>query len=182
MKYHPRTFAVSDPHFGHPGICKFTTNEGLPLRPWDDVAQMDEDMVEYWNETVRPEDKVYCLGDMAMRKRTLAIMRRLNGDKVLIKGNHDIEHLKEYVRYFRDVRAYHVLNKVLFSHIPIHPDCQARFRGQVHGHLHSNHIMKDGQRDPWYLNICVEQTNFRPILLDEVFARLEAQQITVACQ
>ena len=28
---------VSDTHFGHTGVCKFTRNDGVTkLRPWDD--------------------------------------------------------------------------------------------------------------------------------------------------
>lgn len=48
-------FLVSDTHFGHQNICKFKNNDGTPLRPWDDVAEMDEEMVKRWNDTI-------CLG------------------------------------------------------------------------------------------------------------------------
>lgn len=64
------------------------------MRPFTSTEEMDETMVDNWNRVVRPQDKVYHLGDIAMSKRPLhAIMPRLNGEKVLIKGNHDIEKL-----------------------------------------------------------------------------------------
>ena len=84
------TFVVSDTHFGHAGVCRFLRDDGTKLRPWDTVEEMDEYMVEAWNNTVRPQDKVYHVGDVVMNRRCLKIMERLNGDKVLIKGNHDI--------------------------------------------------------------------------------------------
>ena len=98
-----------------------------------------------------------------------AVLYRAHGDKVLIKGNHDILKLKEYAEYFRDVRAYHVLHRMLLSHIPIHWGSLGRFSCNIHGHLHSRKVMTpQGDPDLCYLNVCVEQTNFRPVSLDEV--------------
>ena len=43
----PSVFLVSDTHFGHTGVCRFTRNDGVTkLRPWDDPAEMDEAMVK----------------------------------------------------------------------------------------------------------------------------------------
>ena len=82
----PSVFLVSDTHFGHAGVCRFTTQTGEKLRPWDNADEMDEAMVEMWNETVKPTDKVYHLGDVVINRKAMGIMRRLNGDKVLIRG------------------------------------------------------------------------------------------------
>ena len=80
----PAVFLVSDTHFGHAGVCHFTRNDGVTkLRPWTDPDEMDEEMVKRWNETVRPNDKVYHLGDVVINRKALKIMSRLNGDKVL---------------------------------------------------------------------------------------------------
>lgn len=172
------TFIVSDTHFGHAGVCKFLREDGTKLRPWDSPEDMDEEMVKRWNETVRPTDKVYHLGDVVINRRALKTLSRLNGDKVLIKGNHDIFRLEEYTTYFRDIRAYHILNNIVFSHIPIHSESKGRFKGNVHGHLHSNRVKTvDGSIDPWYWCACVEHTDFRPILLDDVYKKLEAQNV-----
>ncbi len=107
----PSVFLVSDTHFGHLGVCKFTRNDGVTkLRPWDNPEEMDEEMVKRWNETVKPTDKVYHLGDVVINRKALGIMRRLNGDKVLIRGNHDIFRDEEYREHFRELRAYHVMD------------------------------------------------------------------------
>ena len=119
----PAVFLTSDTHFGHTGVCRFTRNDGVTkLRPWTDPDEMDEEMVKRWNETVRPNDKVYHLGDVVINRKALKIMSRLNGDKVLIRGNHDIFRDDEYRLYFRELRAYHVMNGMILSHIPIHEE------------------------------------------------------------
>jgi calcineurin-like phosphoesterase family protein len=82
----PAVFLVSDTHFGHAGVCRFLRKDGTKLRPWENPEEMDEHMVKAWNETVRPNDKVYHLGDVVINRKALKTLGRLNGDKVLIRG------------------------------------------------------------------------------------------------
>ena len=176
----PAVFLVSDTHFGHLGVCKFMGPDGVTkLRPWDSPEEMDEEMVKRWNETVRPNDKVYHLGDVVINRKALKTLSRLNGDKVLIKGNHDIFRLEDYTPYFRDIRAYHVMNGCILSHIPVHESNLGRFGTNIHGHLHAHRVMKmDYGReivDPRYHCVCVEQTDFRPILVEDVFKRIVSE-------
>ena len=180
----PSVFLVSDTHFGHTGVCRFTRNDGVTkLRPWDDADEMDEAMVKAWNERVKPTDKVYHLGDVVINRKALAILRRLNGDKVLIRGNHDIFKDEDYRAHFRELRAYHVMNGMILSHIPIHPESLGRFGVNIHGHLHANRVMMEPAGtygipviDPRYHCVCVEQTpDFAPILFEDVIKRIEAE-------
>jgi calcineurin-like phosphoesterase family protein len=179
----PSVFLVSDTHFGHAGVCRFTRNDGVTkLRPWDSAEEMDEAMVAAWNERVRPTDKVYHLGDVVINRKALGIMRRLNGDKVLIRGNHDIFRDDEYREHFRELRAYHVMNGMILSHIPIHSESLGRFGVNIHGHLHANRVMLPGFNgkitdivDVRYHCVCVEQTDFAPILFEDVIRRIEAE-------
>jgi calcineurin-like phosphoesterase family protein len=179
----PSVFLVSDTHFGHAGVCRFTRNDGVTkLRPWTDPAEMDEFMVRAWNERVRPNDKVYHLGDVVMSRKSLPIMNRLNGDKVLIRGNHDIFKDEDYTPYFRSLRGYHVMNGMILSHIPVHPESLGRFGVNIHGHLHANRVMLSGFNgkitdivDTRYHCVCVEQTDFAPILFEDVIKRIRAE-------
>jgi calcineurin-like phosphoesterase family protein len=176
----PAVFLVSDTHFGHAGVCRFTRDDGVTkLRPWDSAEEMDEAMIEAWNERVRPNDKVYHLGDVVINRRAMATLSRLNGDKVLIRGNHDIFRDDEYRKYFRELRAYHVMNGLILSHIPIHEESLGRFGTNIHGHLHSNRVMKLDTYlnrkivDVRYHCVCVEQTpDFAPILFEDVLKRI----------
>jgi calcineurin-like phosphoesterase family protein len=186
----PATFLVSDTHFGHAGVCRFTHPDDatVKLRPWDDPDEMDEEMVRRWNETVRPSDKVYHLGDVVINRKALRTLHRLNGDKVLIRGNHDIFRDEEYRTYFRELRAYHVLNGMILSHIPVHEASIGRFGVNIHGHLHASRVKrargvdaKTGavlygtENDVRYHCVCVEQTDFRPILLEDVYKRIREE-------
>lgn len=175
----PAVFLVSDTHFGHLGVCKFLRDDGTKLRPWTDSNEMDEEMVKRWNETVRPNDKVYHLGDVVMHRKSLSILHRLNGDKVLIKGNHDIFKLEDYTPYFRDIRAYHLMNGVILSHVPVHTESLGRFGANIHGHLHYNRVLKNDKNklviNPDYLCVSVEHTDYRPILLEHAFKRIVEQ-------
>lgn len=165
-------YLVSDTHFGHQGVCKFLRSDGTKLRPWDDADVMTKDMIEYWNDTVKPKDKVYHLGDVVINRRYLKVLGDLHGDKVLIKGNHDLFKLSDYTPYFRDIRAYWPMNGFLLSHIPVNENQFSRWKGNIHGHLHSN-VMAD----PRYMNVCVEHTNWRPILFEEVLRRYKEKGI-----
>ena len=183
------TFLVSDTHFGHAGVCHFTESDGVTkIRPWTDPNEMDEEMVRRWNDTVRPSDKVYHLGDVVINRKSLRILHRLNGDKVLIRGNHDIFRDEEYRTYFRELRAYHVLNGMILSHIPVHEASLGRFGVNIHGHTHTNRVKRacgvdaktgtvlySDENDVRYHCVCVEQTDFRPILLEDVYKRIEAE-------
>ena len=185
----PEVFLVSDTHFGHAGVCRFTRNDGVTkLRPWTDPDEMDEFMVRAWNERVRPTDKVYHLGDVVINRKSLPIMNRLNGDKVLIRGNHDIFKDEDYTPYFRSLRGYHVMNGMILSHIPVHPESLGRFGVNIHGHLHANRVKKirgvnvktgellyTDENDVRYHCVCVEQTDFAPILFEDVIKRIRAE-------
>lgn len=179
----PAIFLVSDTHFGHAGVCRFLRADGTKLRPWDNPDEMDEEMIRRWNDTVRPNDKVYHLGDVVINRKALKTLWRLNGDKVLIRGNHDIFRDEEYREHFRELRAYHVMNGMILSHIPIHTESLARFGTNIHGHLHANRVMAETRGkweiDPRYHCVCVEQTDFAPILFEDVIKRIKEEGGTV---
>ena len=189
----PAVFLVSDTHFGHAGVCRFTRADGVTkLRPWDDPQEMDEAMIAAWNERVKPTDKIYHLGDVVINRKSLKTLARLNGDKVLIRGNHDIFRDDEYREYFRELRAYHVMNGLILSHIPVHEASLGRFGCNIHVHLHASRVMKargvdartgeilySDEIDPRYWCACVEQTDFAPILFEDVLKRITEQGGTV---
>jgi calcineurin-like phosphoesterase family protein len=164
-----KTFLIADTHFGHLGVCRFTKDDGTKLRPWTDYVEMDNVLVENWNRVVSDKDKVYLLGDVLINRRAFPTLGRLNGKKVLVKGNHDIFRLKEYTKFFYDIRAYHVLDNLLLSHIPVHPDSKGRFRGNIHGHLHSGRVKEaGGDIDPWYYCVSAEHLDYTPIDFEKV--------------
>ena len=167
-------FFISDTHFGHANMCKFLNYDGTRVRPFDDWQECDELMVQNWNEMIRSHDKVYFCGDLSMHKNIAdKIMPRLNGKKCLIRGNHDTFQLKWYSLWFYDVRGCYNFESFLMTHVPIHPDSKARFKMNIHGHLHGGYVFKrneDGTvvKDPWYRNVCVDANNYRPIPYEQI--------------
>ena len=133
-------------------------------------------MVENWNRVVGKHDTIYHLGDVVIPRPSLKILNRLNGRKILIRGNHDQGALKDFSQYFEDVRGAfffkpgsHFLGGLVLTHIPVHPDClSGHYRGNVHGHLHCHQVMINGEVDRRYFSACVEQNNFTPVALDTV--------------
>lgn len=126
---------------------------------------MNEYMVNKWNSVVRPGDKVYHLGDVVMKTGAWAfeIINRLNGNIVLIKGNHDRARLNVYANHFKDVRSeIHMKtgegDMVVFSHRPIRLAGMDSLTFNVHGHIHQNII--DDMR---YINMSVEAINYTPV-------------------
>lgn len=186
-------FSISDTHFGHANTwAKFTLEDGTPLRPFTSTEEMDDAMVERWNAKVTNKDTVYHLGDVVIARRHLETVKRLNGRKILVKGNHDIFSDQDYYDAgFESIHGVRVfVDQWVFSHIPLHPDCVTeRFRVNVHGHLHGNEVTRKiyhggpytddeswyDEIDPRYLSMCVEQTNFEPQSFEEIEARIQAR-------
>ncbi len=158
---------VSDTHFGHENIIRYCA------RPFANAAEMDAAMIERWNAVVKPEDHVWHLGDVAMRTHAMrAIVPQLHGHKRLLRGNHDIFATADYVKVgFKEVAAYRVIDNVICSHIPIHElSLKLQWLGNIHGHIHERPSF-----GPRYLNVSVEQTDYRPITLEDAKARLRKQ-------
>lgn len=175
-----KTWVAADLHLGHANICKFTREDGSPLRPWDDVAEMDAEIIRRWNERVRDQDRVYVLGDCVINRRALPMLGQLKGRKCLVKGNHDIFRLSDYTPYFDDIRAYvvkkHADRKVIMSHVPIHPASLGRYGINIHGHLHYGVVMRSGPEatsivDGRYICVSMEHTDYAPIELADACSR-----------
>ena len=81
-----KIFFTSDLHFGHENVLRFDD------RPFETVEEMDDELIKRWNDKVGKGDIVYVLGDLIWKTATneaVQIIKRLNGQIVLIKGNHD---------------------------------------------------------------------------------------------
>jgi calcineurin-like phosphoesterase family protein len=171
-------FVTADTHFGHAKSLSFIRPDGEALRPFSSCEEMDETMVERWNAKVGKRDTIYHLGDVVIPRASLKILDRLNGRKILIRGNHDLGRLSDFSKYFEDVRGAFFHNGdstmrggLIFTHIPVHPAClSGHYLGNVHGHLHCHQIITDGQVDRRYFNACVERNNFAPVAFEDIKA------------
>ena len=161
-------WVTSDTHFFHERLIHFTG--GRP--EFRDAAEMNETMVERWNSVVRPQDKVYHLGDVAIQassEQLTALFRRLNGHKRLLVGNHDhianLVHLKlfERVELWRKWKE----KGLLLTHVPVHQSA-LNDKLNVHGHIH-----RQPAPSPQHYCVCVEQTNYTPVNIEELAAHAQ---------
>lgn len=188
-------FFISDTHYGHEKCCTtFKRKDGSPLRPFANAEEMDEEMIRRWNEVVKDGDKVYHLGDVVINLKKLPIMDRLNGSKRLVRGNHDIAKTKDYMKYFKEIYGVRVLDDMVLTHVPLHPaSITQRWNVNIHGHLHANIVERpvvvgdyesifsrediiEMQPDPLYVNVSVEQIDYRPIEYSELRALIKTKR------
>ena len=115
-------YYISDLHFFHDNM-----NTKMDKRGFESLEVMNEYMISQWNKKVRKNDEVVILGDLSIEKgeKTNEILRRLNGRKYLVVGNHD-RYLKDKVfdkSLFKTIEPYMELNdnkrKIVLSHYPI---------------------------------------------------------------
>lgn len=163
-----KVFIISDTHFGQSKILSFKDDYGLPVRDFLTLDDMHDTIIENWNNTVSTGDLVLHLGDVAFSGTAYdTIMPKLNGRKYLIRGNHDRFSEGRYRDHFNRILGVYVRDGYAFTHVPVHPNQGSRWKGNIHGHLHTNTI-----DDPFYFNACVEQINYTPIDFEAVKAVL----------
>ena len=134
-----KIFYIADWHYGHANCIHFDN------RPFKDVEEMNEALIANWNSVVSSDDTVYVLGDMFWCKTTeaIAVLDKLNGQKVLVQGNHDRVHDAQFRSKFVKIDEYMEIKdddrNVVLCHYPI-PCFKNHFYGWFHlyGHVHTS--------------------------------------------
>jgi calcineurin-like phosphoesterase family protein len=160
---------TADQHFHHKGILKYEKNN----RPFKDVNEMNEYLVDVWNSIVGKRDRIICLGDIVWGNNP-SIIHRLNGEIILLRGNHDNMPEAKYIHAGISrilpgpvkSRAY----KVVLSHEPLvqpvsYPHCL-----NIHGHTHSYGERLKGPMDIsiHHYSVSVEMHGFKPVTLKQI--------------
>ncbi|WP_267354115.1 MULTISPECIES: metallophosphoesterase [unclassified Methylobacterium] len=139
------TYITADTHFGHPLVV---SDKIQARRPFASIQEHDETLVALWNAVVRPEDTVWHLGDFAHKcteAYALKVFRRLNGRKLLVRGNHDgVSERLPWAEPVRDVAQIHIPSRdgaqgAFLSHYA-HRVWPRMHRGDIHlfGHSHGS--------------------------------------------
>ena len=167
----PNIFLTADTHFGHEKLCReFKRQDGSPARDFDSSREMDEHIISRWNSVVRNSDTVYHLGDVAINKKHMHNVSRLNGRKILVKGNHDVFSDEYYHAFFDSLLGVKVFKKygTVCTHIPVHTNqLEHRWSFNIHGHMHHYEVLdKHGNKDSRYINLCGEHWDYVPQALD----------------
>lgn len=182
------TYFISDLHFGHTNCLSYDN------RPFTNIQEHDEALIQNWNNKVKTDDEVWILGDLSWYNvdTTINILKRLNGKKKLCIGNHDSHFLKheKFREQFEEITDYKELKSedskgIILCHYPI-PCFKNHFYGWYHlyGHVHIsfesnmiNHFVRE--MNDLYLKKCymynvgcmTPEMDFTPRTLEEIIER-----------
>lgn len=179
---------TGDLHFGHENVLKFDH------RPFETVEEMDAELIRRWNNKVQKDDLVYILGDMIWKSRNSdaeGLIRSLNGQKILIRGNHDrFLHNARAKAALAEIKDYDDIwvtledgtkKRVILSHYFM-PMYIGHLYEAIHLHAHS-HLTEEAKYElsiAEQLNAvgCLNEIynvgcmywNYEPVTLDEILA------------
>ena len=167
-----KLFFTSDTHWGHFNISKYCH------RPFNSRSEMDNALIDNWNKVVPPDGIVVHCGDFMLPhkediKEYEKILKKLNGNILLCRGNHDriplsIEPQGKLIAVVDIAMVYVDGVKIMASHYPMlaYP---ADY--QVFGHIHTlsngicygidgdvNNRMRKTQYD-----VGVDQNGYKPV-------------------
>ena len=160
-----KDYFIADTHFGHDAIIRYEN------RPFKDTKNQEEYLIKNWNDIVKPEDTVYVLGDFGMsdsKKETERLCRMLNGNKILVMGNHDTQEPEWYRQCgFKEASPWPIIyqNFWILSHEPLYINENMPY-ANIYGHVHANPTYKDVSRQS--VCVCVERTEYKPISFEEI--------------
>lgn len=158
-------YVISDLHLNHTNIIKYCN------RPYATVEEMNEALINNWNSVVKEDDYVYCLGDFCLGGVEIVkdLCSKLNGHKILVKGNHDHCTNKVYKEAgFEQVAQENLI--VRFDHLDktIHFSHHRKADEETHYLNLYGHVHDRPSDDDMHRCVCVEVINYTPILLEDI--------------
>ena len=168
---------TADQHYGHDNIRKYAN------RPFYSCHEMNCVITKKWNKRVQEDDTIYVIGDFCFGN-PLTYIKRLNGTKILIKGNHDRNRTMKAFDFSYLCKPIQIGKyNCIMNHRPIHPEGTPdpyRDHGKVpepwkydffiSGHIHQHRLWTG-----YSINVGVDVTDFYPIS-EELVLKLLTQR------
>ncbi|WP_099467565.1 metallophosphoesterase [Konateibacter massiliensis] len=155
-------FFIADTHFSEDNIRRYEN------RPFNNVDEMDKELIFRWNNLVKSSDIIYVLGDFGADKGECVILEKLNGIKYLVKGNHDI-YSNEYYRSAGFQEVYDcpiILNDFwILSHKPLYVNENMPY-ANIFGHVHNSPMFKTYSKQHYCVS--VERINYTPVSFEDI--------------
>lgn len=169
-----RVWFISDLHLAHKNIIKYCS------RPFDNVNQMNEILIQNWNKKIRVEDRVFVLGDFALcgKDKIIEFGNQLKGRKILILGNHDGASLTTYYNAgFEMVSKFPIIFQDFFilSHEPIEFLPLNTPFVNIFGHVHND--MRFPTITPHGACVSVERWNYMPVEFNQLISLIKSEDI-----
>lgn len=170
-----KLFFTADTHFGHAAIIEHSK------RPYRNVEQMNDALVQNWNDTVSRNSIVFHLGDVGFTKpHDLAIiLSQLHGKIHLVPGNHDNAWPAWFraAGYFKPqpglleidaVEGEGTKQRITLCHYALRTWNQHHHKAwQLHGHSHGSLTPIGRQMD-----VGVDPNELKPVSYEQVKAQL----------
>jgi len=156
-----KLFFWSDTHHGHKKVIEYTG------RPFTDLNHMHEQLIQNYNSIVGPSDIVVWIGDISFASTNNANewLKRFNGYKILVVGNHDIDHGKLKQLDFDEIHTSITFDDFIVTHHPWYNMLPEGFRN-IHGHMHNRPFNFEN-----HYCACVELIDYKPINLNDLLYR-----------
>jgi calcineurin-like phosphoesterase family protein len=166
-------FFLSDTHFFHDNIIKCCN------RPFESCVDQDETIIKNWNSVIKKGDLVYHLGDIAWGG-DYSVLKRMNGQKIIIKGNHDktknLENAVEnkYIETWHYQKGFMYKNDYIFmSHFPhLRWDRCSHDSYHAFGHSHGKLDIVFGRS----MDVSIDCIDFTPIHIDDFRSKLKHRE------
>lgn len=171
----PHIYFTGDLHFGHANVIEYSK------RPFSSVEEMDEALVKGWNDTVRPGDLVYVLGDIALCRpeKAIRLVQRLQGQKYLIFGNHDkvLRKNKEFLAEWIWARDQHQIQvgdqKIMLNHYAMRTWASSHYGAwQLYGHSHGSLPDLPTMKST---DVGVDRWDYKPVSFETLKVLLDAR-------
>ena len=162
-------------------------------RPFQDAAEMNNVLIHNLNVCVKPDDKLYILGDISHHispEESNALIRRIHGKKYLLLGNHDVTgdpevcqydmNLFQWVGSYLKINAYHL--NLIMMHYPMltWPKVMA---GSVmlHGHIHAGPAYNEANQKAGIrrYDVGVDANNYYPVSIEQIRSWAEKTPVTI---
>lgn len=198
LENNQKVFFTSDLHVGHRNVIRFCH------RPFTDIKEMSEKLIENWNSIVGENDIVFDLGDMFWfdgRHDVKRFVDKLNGFIFKVPGNHDTDCKTLFslcntdkVEVLDDVNTVWITGldpefpkktvEVVVCHYPLATFPHWEHAIQLFGHIHSGPLsenMVDIPGRDLLLNknqydVGVDNNNFTPIEFREILKKLNISE------
>jgi calcineurin-like phosphoesterase family protein len=175
---------TSDWHIAHENIIEYDN------RPFFDLNHMASILIANYNAVVKENDIVYFLGDFGSWSKddNFKVFDRLNGKKIIIRGNHDYKTKHLYELGFEAVLEEAMIligkRKIRLSHYPYKPSLFDRLfnskldkraiakrpvndgKWLLHGHTHVGHpkVYKN------QINVNVCHWDYKPVNVNQIMS------------
>jgi len=163
-------YFTSDLHLGHNGILR------LQERPFSDVQEMNISLIQNYNSVVRGNDTVFILGDVCHKlsvPEANELIEKLNGKKILIRGNHDKGYNPNLFDHITDFETIsHEGHYIALMHYPMLSWPKSRKGSiQLHGHIHERmeYNLENRAAGIRRYDVGVDANNYYPVSVDQIF-------------